>query len=182
MLFMCSWHGTQCLGAARLRTRSLTHGIFIWDDRRQRARASSAGNATGRRGACGQRGVGPQHSMSFSVAKKKQQALGVDLVPNAPLADSLGDPAGCRCGCDRRQHRVRRLGRTPPPSWNCAQCTAELIPCAAVGGALFVLACDVLARSLPTHGEIPLGVVSGLIGAPLFLYLMVRTRREAQLS
>lgn len=55
-----------------------------------------------------------------------------------------------------------------------------LLPCAAIGGAIFVLACDVLARSLPTQGEIPLGVISGLIGAPLFLYLMVSTRREAQ--
>jgi iron complex transport system permease protein len=55
-----------------------------------------------------------------------------------------------------------------------------LLPCAALGGAIFVLACDVLARSLPTQGEIPLGVISGLIGAPLFLILMVRTRQEAQ--
>lgn len=55
-----------------------------------------------------------------------------------------------------------------------------LIPCAALGGAIFVLLCDVIARSLPTQGEIPLGVISGLIGAPLFLYLMARTRREAR--
>ena len=55
-----------------------------------------------------------------------------------------------------------------------------LLPCTAVGGAVFVLGCDILTRTLPTQGEIPLGVISGLIGAPLFLYLMVRTHREAQ--
>ena len=56
----------------------------------------------------------------------------------------------------------------------------RLIPCAALGGALFVLLCDVLSRLLPTSGELPVGVLSGLIGAPLFLYLLIRTRREAQ--
>ena len=48
-----------------------------------------------------------------------------------------------------------------------------LLPCAAVAGAIFTLACDIIVRSLPTQGEIPVGVISGLIGAPLFLYLMV---------
>lgn len=58
---------------------------------------------------------------------------------------------------------------------------ARLVPAAAVGGAVFVLVCDVLARLAPTTGEVPLGVVSGLLGAPLFLYLLVGTRREAAL-
>jgi iron complex transport system permease protein len=56
-----------------------------------------------------------------------------------------------------------------------------LVPAAAVGGAFFVLACDVLVRVLPTHGELPLGVVSGLIGAPVFLSMLVRARKEAVL-
>ncbi|MCB9597897.1 MAG: iron ABC transporter permease [Sandaracinaceae bacterium] len=54
----------------------------------------------------------------------------------------------------------------------------RLIPAAVLGGATFLGACDLLARVLPTRVEAPLGVVTGLIGAPLFLLLLVRTRRE----
>jgi iron complex transport system permease protein len=52
------------------------------------------------------------------------------------------------------------------------------LPAAAVLGGTFVAACDVLTRALPTRSEMPLGVVTGLIGAPLFLVLLLRSRRE----
>lgn len=55
----------------------------------------------------------------------------------------------------------------------------RLIPAAALLGAVFVAACDVVARVLPTRSEVPLGVVTGLLGAPLFLLLLLRSRREA---
>lgn len=53
----------------------------------------------------------------------------------------------------------------------------RLVPAAALGGALFVTACDVIARALPARSELPLGVVTGLIGAPVFLALLLRTWR-----
>lgn len=58
----------------------------------------------------------------------------------------------------------------------------QLIPMAALGGAVFVAACDVLARSLPTTSEVPLGVVTGLVGAPVFLLLLARSRKELSLA
>lgn len=54
-----------------------------------------------------------------------------------------------------------------------------LIPAAALGGGAFLLACDVLARAIPSQAEIPLGVITGLLGAPTFLWLLLRSRREA---
>lgn len=48
-----------------------------------------------------------------------------------------------------------------------------------VGGGAFLGACDLLARVLPTTVEAPLGVITGIIGAPVFLYLLMRDRREA---
>lgn len=54
----------------------------------------------------------------------------------------------------------------------------RLIPASALGGAVFLVACDDLARALPTTGELPLGVVTGLIGAPLFIAVLLRSRRE----
>jgi iron complex transport system permease protein len=53
-----------------------------------------------------------------------------------------------------------------------------LVPAAALGGGCFVLACDIATRVIPAHTELPLGVVTGLVGAPLFLALLLRARRE----
>ncbi|MEM6791434.1 MAG: iron ABC transporter permease [Myxococcota bacterium] len=50
-----------------------------------------------------------------------------------------------------------------------------LLPLAALGGGVFLAACDVAVRLAPGSGEVPLGVVTGLVGAPLFLYLLRRT-------
>lgn len=55
--------------------------------------------------------------------------------------------------------------------------TRNLLPAAALGGGAFVVLCDVLSRSLPAGSEIPLGVITGLIGAPIFLTLLLRTYR-----
>ena len=51
-----------------------------------------------------------------------------------------------------------------------------LVPASALGGGTFVLLCDVLARALPSRTEVPLGVITGLIGATLFLALLLRAR------
>lgn len=58
----------------------------------------------------------------------------------------------------------------------------RLVPAAALLGGTFLAACDVLTRVLPSRSEIPLGVVTGLIGAPLFLLLLVRMRRQVRLG
>jgi iron complex transport system permease protein len=49
-----------------------------------------------------------------------------------------------------------------------------VLPVAALGGGLFLLWVDVLARLAVRPQEIPLGVVTGVVGAPLFLLLMGR--------
>jgi iron complex transport system permease protein len=54
----------------------------------------------------------------------------------------------------------------------------RLIPAAALLGGSFLVACDILARVLPSRSEIPLGVITGLIGAPVFLALLARSYRE----
>jgi iron complex transport system permease protein len=47
-----------------------------------------------------------------------------------------------------------------------------LAPACILGGAAFMVVCDVLARTLPSQGEMPVGVISALVGAPLFVYLL----------
>lgn len=51
-----------------------------------------------------------------------------------------------------------------------------VLPVAALGGGLFLLWVDVLARVVARPQEIPLGVVTGVVGAPLFLLLLGRGR------
>lgn len=53
------------------------------------------------------------------------------------------------------------------------------VPWVAVGGAAFVLACDILGRLVRYPYEIPIGVVMGVVGSAVFLYLLLRTRRHA---
>jgi iron complex transport system permease protein len=52
-----------------------------------------------------------------------------------------------------------------------------LAPASILGGAAFMVLCDMLARTLPAQGEMPVGVVTALIGAPLFVYLLRKTNQ-----
>jgi iron complex transport system permease protein len=56
----------------------------------------------------------------------------------------------------------------------------RLIPAAALLGAAFLVGCDVLARVVPSRAELPLGVITGIIGAPVFLFLLARSYREVE--
>jgi len=48
------------------------------------------------------------------------------------------------------------------------------IPAAALGGALFVIVADAVARTIIAPRELPVGAITALIGAPLFIYLLRR--------
>ena len=53
-----------------------------------------------------------------------------------------------------------------------------LLPASALAGASFLMLADLLARTLLSPAEIPVGVLTALIGAPFFIYLLRRMRRE----
>ena len=53
------------------------------------------------------------------------------------------------------------------------------VPWVALGGAGFVLACDIVGRIVRYPYEIPISVVVGVLGSLIFLYLLLRTRRHA---
>ena len=50
-----------------------------------------------------------------------------------------------------------------------------LTPACLLGGAAYMIACDLLARVIPEQGEMPAGVITAMIGAPLFIYLLKRS-------
>ncbi len=52
-----------------------------------------------------------------------------------------------------------------------------LIPATAIGGAIALLAADTLARTVMAPTELPVGAVTAMAGAPLFIYLLRRRLR-----
>ena len=52
-----------------------------------------------------------------------------------------------------------------------------LVPSCVLGGGAYMILCDLLARVLPKYGEIPVGVITAMIGAPLFIFLLKRSRQ-----
>ena len=54
-----------------------------------------------------------------------------------------------------------------------------LIPASALGGAIFLVGCDIISR-LPANGEISVGIITSMLGAPYFLYLLIKSRREGE--
>lgn len=53
-----------------------------------------------------------------------------------------------------------------------------LLPISAAGGAMLLLLADAAARSLAAPADLPVGIVTSLIGTPFFLALLLRKRRE----
>ncbi len=54
----------------------------------------------------------------------------------------------------------------------------SLIPLSALLGAIFMIICDTLARTLTAPGEIPVGVITALLGAPYFIFLIQHNKKE----
>ncbi len=56
-----------------------------------------------------------------------------------------------------------------------------LIPASALAGAAFLVIADMLARTVASPRELPVGIITALIGAPVFLYLLRRGGKEYSL-
>lgn len=54
----------------------------------------------------------------------------------------------------------------------------RLLPASALGGAAMLLAADMGVRLIPTESALKVGVLTALVGAPFFLHLILRSRRE----
>jgi iron complex transport system permease protein len=55
---------------------------------------------------------------------------------------------------------------------------SRLLFASALGGACVVLAADVLVRVIAPERDLKLGVLTAIVGAPFFLWLVFRTRRR----
>ena len=50
----------------------------------------------------------------------------------------------------------------------------RLVPVSALGGALFLLWADALARVLIPNTELPIGILTSVVGAPVFVYILLK--------
>jgi iron complex transport system permease protein len=55
---------------------------------------------------------------------------------------------------------------------------SRLLPASALGGASMLLAADILVRIIAPGRDLKLGVLTAIVGAPFFLWLVYRTRRQ----
>lgn len=55
---------------------------------------------------------------------------------------------------------------------------SRLLPASALGGACMLLAADILVRIIAPGRDLKLGVLTAIVGAPFFLWLVYRTRRK----
>ena len=55
----------------------------------------------------------------------------------------------------------------------------RLLPASILGGATFMVLADLVARTVVSPEEIPVGAVTALLGGPFFIYLLRRERRRA---
>jgi iron complex transport system permease protein len=114
---------------------------------------------------------------AYAFGEETAATLGVDtdrttaavLVATALLAGAAVALAGL----------VGFLGLVVPHAlrWLVGAAHRRLIPAAAVAGALALVLADAGARVVLAPAEIPVGVITGIVGAPFFLVLLVRSRR-----
>jgi iron complex transport system permease protein len=52
-----------------------------------------------------------------------------------------------------------------------------LIPASILGGSSYLICCDLIARTIASSGEMPVGIITAMVGAPLFIFLLWRSQR-----
>jgi iron complex transport system permease protein len=57
----------------------------------------------------------------------------------------------------------------------------QLLPTSALVGAAFVVVCDTIARTIIAPAQLPVGIITAVIGGPVFLLLLARNSRKAGL-
>ena len=55
-----------------------------------------------------------------------------------------------------------------------------LIPCSAIMGAVIILVADIASRMISAPAVLPIGALTSFLGAPLFIYLIIKKGKEAR--
>lgn len=55
-----------------------------------------------------------------------------------------------------------------------------LLPCSSLIGSILLLTSDTFARTIVAPSELPIGILTSLLGAPMFIYLVLKNRKAVQ--
>ncbi len=112
--------------------------------------------------------LGEEQAAALGVAVERQKFL--TLIVGALLTGTAVAISGLIGFVGLVVPHVVRLLVGPNHRW--------LLPAAFLSGAFFLVLADLLARIVLAPSEVPLGVVTALIGAPFFVYLLKQSKRE----
>ena len=177
----------------------------------RRVRRQSGGVAlTTTRAPAGVVGVAPVTPLLAAPGVRHEQVSLLVLGETATLLASEGDWRRIRCTMDGYEGWAHRgylkeleaaaLERWNPGGWSQgAELEAEgnrvrlplralvgpdhrvLMPVSILAGAAFVVACDTVGRLALAPAQLPVGVVTALVGGPFFLSILVREKGRARL-
>lgn len=57
-----------------------------------------------------------------------------------------------------------------------------LFPCAALAGAILLTVADLFSRTVAAPAELPVGIVTAILGAPFFIWLIMKEKRSLMIS
>ena len=55
-----------------------------------------------------------------------------------------------------------------------------LLPVSALGGAVFLVVADTIARTVIQPAELRVGIITALVGAPFFVFLIIRNKHQVE--
>lgn len=115
------------------------------------------------------------HRMNLMLlGRDKAESLGVDVKKNTLVlliaTSFMVSATVCQCGL------LGFVGLVIPHIFRLILGSDHraLAPACIIGGASYLVLCDMTARWLPSQGEIPVGVVTAMVGVPLFIILLRR--------
>jgi iron complex transport system permease protein len=117
---------------------------------------------------------------ALSLGEESAASLGVNLIVTRNLV--IGGTAISVGAATSVSGGIGFIGRVVPHLLRplVGHSPSRLLLASALGGAALLLAADILVRVLPTGMELKLGVVTALVGAPFFLWLIFRARTEIE--
>ncbi|MCK7481800.1 MAG: iron ABC transporter permease [Candidatus Moduliflexus flocculans] len=114
--------------------------------------------------------------LQFGDDQAQQLGLNVTRTKRILLiASSLTTASAVAFSGHHRIYRTHRPASHPTLVWSRLQAFTSL---SILGGATALLVSDIVARALISPQEIPVGIITALVGAPFFLWVLRRSKNQ----
>ncbi|WP_347557817.1 iron ABC transporter permease [Robbsia sp. KACC 23696] len=123
-----------------------------------------------------------RHALTvFQLGEAEAEAIGIDV--RRVKRDALLATALCVGGVVCQTGVIGFIGLVAPHCLRliCGPDLRRVLPGAMLLGALLVVSADLLARTIAAPADVPIGILTALIGAPFFMGLLLRRKSRAGL-